>query len=193
MLPASYGPSTSYVDRLRGALLLDSRAYREVEQDTEATGQAGLTVVLAALATGIGAVLSRDMVRNVVGLIISSGLQWIVFSVVAYLVGSAVFATPRTSVTLGQVLRTVGFAQAPKLLLVLGIIPILGWVVGLVVFFWFLAAAIVALREAFEFDTGRAIATGIVALIGAVIVDAIFSIFLGIGSAMFGGITSMLF
>lgn len=193
MLPASYGPSSSYVDRLRGAIMLDPRAYREVEQDTEATGQAGLTVVLAALATGIGAVLSRDMVRNVLGLIISSGLQWIVFSIVAYLVGSAVFATPQTSVTPGQVLRTVGFAQAPKLLLILGIIPILGWVVGLVVLFWFLAAAVVALREAFEFDTGRAIATGVVALIAIAIVDIILSVFLGIGSALFGGIASMLF
>jgi hypothetical protein len=90
------------------------------------------------------------------------------------------------------VLRTIGFAQAPKLLLVLGIIPILGWVVGLIVFFWFIAAAIVALREAFEFDTGRAVGTGLVALVAIAIVDIVLSVIFGIGSALFGGLLSVL-
>ena len=132
---------------------------------TNANGQAALTVVLAALAAGIGYLLSRDLVQNVLGTVISSVLQWVIFAFVAYYVGASLFSTGQTSVTPGQVLRTIGFAQAPKLLLVLGIIPILGWVVGLIVFFWFIAAAIVALREAFEFDTGRAVGTGLVALV----------------------------
>lgn len=185
------GPRSSYGDRVRGALMLDQRTYREVEQDTEANGQAILTVILAALAAGIGAVLSRDIVQNTLGVIISSVLQWIIFSFVAYFVGAALFSHERTSVTPGQVLRTVGFAQAPKFFLVLGVIPVLGWIVGVVVFFWFIAAAIVALKEAFEFDTGRAVATGIVALIGIVIVDIILSAVFGIGSALFGAMGSM--
>lgn len=191
MHPASYGPKTSYADRIRGALMLDPRTYREVEQDTDATGQAVLTVIIAALAAGIGAVLSRDIVQNTLGVIISSVVQWIIFSFVAYFVGSMLFSHERTSVTPGQVLRTVGFAQAPKFFLVLGIIPLLGWIVGLVVFFWFIAAAIVALKEAFEFDTGRAIGTGLVALIGIVIVDIVLSIVFGIGSALFGAMSAV--
>ena len=66
------------------------------------------------------------------------------------------------------------------------------WIVGLIVFFWFIAAAIVALREAFEFDTGRAIGTGLVALVVILIVDIVLSIFFGIGSALFGGLLSVL-
>jgi hypothetical protein len=176
---------------LRGALMLDARTYREVEQDTNANGQAALTVVLAALATGIGAILSRDLIQNSIGVVLSSVLQWIVFSFVAYYVGASLFSTGQTSVTPGQVLRTIGFAQAPKLFMVLGIIPLLGWIVGLIVFFWFLAAAIMALREAFEFDTGRAIGTGLVALIGILIVDIVLSIVFGISSALFGGMSSV--
>lgn len=192
MLPTTpYGSTTSYADRLRGALMLDPRAYREVEQDTNANGQAALTVVLAALAAGIGAILSQDVLRNSLGIVLSSVLQWVVFSFVAYFVGTSLFSTARTSVTPGQVLRTIGFAQAPKLFLVLGIIPVLGWIVGLVVFVWFLVAAITALREAFEFDTGRAIGTGLVALIGIAIVDIVLSVFFGIGSALFGGLSSI--
>ena len=171
--------------------MLDAQTYRDVEQDTNANGQAALTVVLTALASGIGAILSRDIIQNVLGVVISSVLQWVVFSFVAYFVGASLFSTGQTSVTPGQVLRTIGFAQAPKLFLVLGIIPILGWIAGLVVFFWFLAAAILALREAFEFDTGRAIGTGLVALIGILIVDIVLSLVFGIGSALFGGLSSV--
>lgn len=190
MHPASYGSNASYADRIRGALMLDPRTYHEIEQDTNATGQAVLTVILAAVATGLGAILGADLLRDSLGVIVSSVLQWIVFSFVAYFVGASLFATPQTSVTPGQVLRTVGFAQAPKFFMVLGIIPIFGWLVGLLVFFWFLAAAIMALREAFEFDTGRAIGTGIVALIGILIVDVILAVVFGVGSALFGGLSS---
>lgn len=191
MQATPYGSSASYADRIRGALMLDTRTYRDVEQDTNANGQAALTVVLAALATGISALLGRDWLRDSIGLVISSVLQWIVFSIVAYFVGASLFSSPQTSVTPGQVLRTIGFAQAPKFFGILGIIPILGWIVGLVVFFWFLAAAIAALKEAFEFDTGKAVATGLLALIGIVIVDIVLSVFFGIGSALFGGLSSM--
>ena len=189
--PYSSTRSASYADRLVGALRLDARTYREVEQDTNANGQAALTIVLAALAAGIGSLLSRDLVQNALGTVLSSVLQWVVFSLVAYYVGASLFSSGQTSVTPGQVLRTIGFAHAPKLFLVLGIIPILGWIVGLVVFFWFLAAAILALREAFEFDTGRAIGTGLVALIGILIVDIVLLVAFGIGSALFGGLTSV--
>jgi hypothetical protein len=192
MYSSPYPSQASYGDRLRGALMLDPRTYRDVEQDTGANGQAAITVILAALATGIGAILGRDWLRDSIGLVISSFLQWVVFSFVAYFVGATLFATPRTSVTPGQVLRTIGFAQAPKFFMILGIIPLLGWLVGLVVFFWFLAAAIVALKEAFEFDTGRAIGTGIVALIGIIIVDIVLAIVFGIGSALFGALGSAL-
>ena len=192
MQPTPYGStrSTSYADRLLGALRLDARTYREVEQDTNANGQAALTVVLAALAAGIGYILSRDLVQNVIGTALSSLLQWVIFSFVAYYVGASLFSSGQTSVTPGQVLRTIGFAQAPKLLLIVAIVPLLGWIVGLIVFFWFLATAIVALREAFEFDTGRAIGTGLVAIVAIAIVDIVLSAIFGIGSALFGGLVS---
>ena len=194
MQPTPYGStrSASYADRLVGALRLDARTYREVEQDANANGQAALTIVLAALAAGIGSIVGRDWLQDTIGVVLSSVLQWVIFSFVAYFVGTSLFSTGQTSVTPGQVLRTIGFAHAPKLLLVLGIIPVLGWIVGLVVFFWFLAAAITALREAFEFDTGRAIGTGLVALVVILIVDIVLSLVFGIGSALFGGLISVL-
>jgi hypothetical protein len=192
MQSAPYRSTTSYGDRLRGALMLDPRTYRDVEQDVDANGQAALTVVLAALSSGIGVILGQDWLQDTVGVVISSILQWVVFSFVAYWVGASLFSTGQTSVTPGQVLRTIGFAQAPKLLLIVSVVPLLGWIVGLIVFFWFLAAAILALREAFEFDTGRAIGTGLVAVVAIAIVDIVLSAIFGIGSALFGGLISVL-
>ena len=191
MQPARYGSTSSYADRLRGALMLDPRTYREVEQDTDANGQAALTVVLAALAAGIGALLSRNLVPNALGIAVSSVLQWIVFSFAAYFVGASLFSTAQTSVTPGQVLRTIGFAQAPNLFLILTVIPILGWLVGLLVFIWFILAAIIALREAFEFDTGRAIGTGLVAIIAVIILNIVLALVFGITSAFFGALSSL--
>ncbi len=191
MKPATYQSSSSYVDRIRGVLSLNPATFRDVEEDMDATGQAALTVVLAAFASGVGALLSRDLLPNAVGIAVSSVLQWVVFSVVAYFVGSTIFATPRTSVTPGQVMRTMGFAQAPKFLMIVGFVPLFGWIVALVALIWFIVASIYALRTAFEFDTGRAVATGLVALIGIAILDVGLSVFFGIGSALFGALDSV--
>jgi hypothetical protein len=192
MQPTPYGSPSSYADRIRGALMLDARTYREVEQDTDATGQAALTVVIAAIAAGIGAIIGRNLIPDAIGTGISAFVQWVIFSFVAYWIGASLFSTGQTSVTPGQVLRTVGFAQAPKFLLILAFIPVVGWIIGIIVFFWYIAAAITALREAFEFGTGRAIGTGIVALIVIAIIDIALAIFFGISSALFGGLLSML-
>jgi hypothetical protein len=191
MQPYSPGAASSYVDRLRGALMLDPRVYREVEQDTNANGQAALTVILAALAAGIGSFSARSLAPDALGVAVSSFGQWVIFSFVAYFVGTSMFATEQTSVTPGQVLRTIGFAQAPKFLMVLGVIPVLGGIAALIALLWFLAAAVTALREAFEFETGRAVATGLVALVVIAVVDVILGIVFGISSAIFGSLASI--
>jgi hypothetical protein len=50
-----FGPgSSSIVDRMRGAAMLDVATYEAVEHDTNATGQAAVVVALAAVASAIG-------------------------------------------------------------------------------------------------------------------------------------------
>ena len=156
--------SGGFVDRLFGVARLDVPTYEAIEHDEGATTQALLVVVLVAIATGIGSI-GNDTSGGLIGGIIWAILGWIVFSVVAYFVGSTLFATSRTSATIGQLLRTVGFAQAPKLALVVGFIPLFGWIVALVAWVWSLVTAIVAIRQALDFSTGRAIGTGLIATI----------------------------
>ena len=46
----------SFVERIRGAAMLDTPTYEEVEADTGATGQAALVVALVAIASAIAQV-----------------------------------------------------------------------------------------------------------------------------------------
>ena len=61
--------------------------------------------------------------------------------------------------TWGELLRTIGFAQTPGVLQVLGIIPVLGGLIRFAVAIWVLIAGIIAIRQALDVGTGKAILT----------------------------------
>lgn len=100
-------------------------------------------------------------------------MGWIIYSGLAYLIGTRLLATAETRATYGEVLRTLGFAQAPRLLLVLAWIPILGLILAFVVGIWVLVATIIAIRQSMELTTGRAIGTAVIAWIIYIIVNAL--------------------
>jgi len=151
---------TSFANRMIGAALLKEDVYEEVEHDESATGQAALVVVLGALAAGIGG-LGGGAVGVIVG-IVAALVGWGAYAGVAYWVGTNWFKKPTTSATWGELLRTLGFANTPRILLVVGVIPVLGILFGLVVFIWVLVTTVVAIRQALDFDTTSAILTAVV-------------------------------
>jgi len=61
----------------------------------------------------------------------------------------------------------------PRALLVLAVLPGLGWVLELAVAVWVLAAAIVALRQALDFSTTRAVVTAVLGWLGIELLDHI--------------------
>ena len=159
----------SIVERMIRAAKLDPQVYEEVEHDQSATSQALLVVVLGALAAGIGA-LYGGIGGLLVG-IVAALIGWAVYAWVAYWVGTTIFKGPHTEATWGQLLRTLGFASSPRVLLVLGIIPVVGLFVGLAVLVWTLVTTVIAIRQALDFDTGRAIATAVVSWIALFLVS----------------------
>ena len=85
---------------------------------------------------------------------------------VLFFIGTRVLPGKNTSADVGQLLRTVGFAQAPGIFGILGVLPLLGGLIGLLVFLWVLAATVIAVRQALDYDdTLRAV---IVCLLAAV-------------------------
>jgi hypothetical protein len=144
------------IDRMRGAALLDIPTYEEVEADTTATGQAGTVVAIVAVASAIGSFGSG--VTAVIGALVAAIIGWLIWAGVTYLIGDKLLGG---TATWGELLRTLGFAQAPGVLFVLGIIPGIGGLIRMVVSLWILVAGVIAIRQALDFSTGKAIATAI--------------------------------
>ncbi|MFN3336362.1 MAG: YIP1 family protein [Thermomicrobium sp.] len=156
--------SASAIERAIGVARLDPQAYEAVEHDEAATGTALVIVVLASIANGISGLRDTGVVGAIAGVIFAV-IGFVLYAGIAYLIGAKVFATAETRATLGQLLRTLGFAQAPGILRVFGIVPVIGPLIGLIVAVWILVASVIAIRQACDFSTGRAILTAIVSWI----------------------------
>lgn len=165
------------IDRMIRAAKLDSTAYEEVEADQDATAQAAIIVVLTAIAAGI-AFIDEGIVALLLG-IVAGLIGWVVYATAVYFVGTRLFADEDTSADVGELLRTLGFAQTPRFLLVLGFIPVIGLIISLVVAIWLILTTVVAIRQALDFSTLRAVGTAIVAVIVLVVVQIIFALLFG--------------
>jgi hypothetical protein len=77
------------------------------------------------------------------------------------MVGATFFRGPDTETDFAEVLRTTGFAFTPALLRIFAIVPppVLGLSIDLVVRAWVFVAFVVAIRQALDFSTARAIGT----------------------------------
>jgi len=144
-------------DRIIRAAKLDARLYEEVEADREATGQAMAVVVMSALAAGIGSLGSGGPFGIVVGTILAL-VGWLIWAFLTYFIGTRLLPEPQTKADYGELLRTIGFASAPGLLRVFGIVPGLAPLVFLVAGIWMLVAMVIAVRQALDYtSTSRAV------------------------------------
>lgn len=158
-------PQSSMVGRMIGAATLDVATYEAVEHDTTATTQAGLIIVMAAVAQGIASPYS-----GVIYGIISSLIGWFAMAGLVYFIGTRLF---KGTATWGELLRTLGFAASPGFLYIFGIIPLLGTIVALVVSIWVLVCVVVAIRQALDVSTGKAILSGLLGMIAWNVITAI--------------------
>ena len=182
-------------DRMLRAARLDVSLYNEVEADLNATSQALTVVVLVAIASGIGAALALGLagrptgaIAALVGGVIAELVGWAVWSYVMYFVGTRLF---HGTASYGELLRTLGFAYVPGVLLILRFIPLLGGLIVVLVGIWRIVTGFIAVREALDLDTGNTIATIVVGIIAYVVVAAIVGLVLaaiGIAGGLAGGV-----
>ena len=153
----------SLLDRMRGAAFLEIATYEEVEHDESLTRQAALVVAIVAIARGIGG-LNEGTQGIFIGILLAL-LGWLLWAGITYLIGDKFLGG---TATWGELLRTLGYAQSPGLLLVIGFVPLVGWLVALIVPIWLLVTGIVAIRQALDFSTGKAILTAVLGWVVAV-------------------------
>ena len=164
----------SLIQRMKGAAMLDVGVYEEVEADESATAQAAGVVAIVAVAQAIGA--SGDGLGGALGAVIGAVLGWLLWAGITYVIGDKLLGG---TATWGELLRTIGFAQAPGVLYVLAWIPLLGWLVRVVVAFWVLVAGVIAIRQALDFSTGKAVITALLGWLAFAIPALIIGILVG--------------
>lgn len=153
------------MERMQGAAMLSIPTYEEVEHDRTATGQAATVVAIAAVAQAVGSLGQGGV--GILTVLLGQLASWAVWAGVTYFVGTRLF---RGTADWGELLRTLGFAQAPGVFLVLGFVPLLGAVLRTLVALWLIVAGVVAVRQALDVTTGKAIATVLISLIPAGII-----------------------
>jgi hypothetical protein len=171
----------SFTERMVGAATLNVYTYEEVEADTTATGQAAAVVAIMAVASAIGNVGRGG--EGALAALITALVGWLIWAGITYFIGTRFFGG---TATWGELLRTLGFAQSPGVLYVLGIIPLLGGLIQFAVGIWILVAGIIAIRQALDVSTGKAILTAIVGWLVVVILGVLVAV-LGFGAAAVGG------
>ncbi len=173
-------------DRMMRAAQLDGSLFREVKSDPGATAEALIVVVAAALASGIANGIGLTMaghpgqaVGGIIGGVVSGIIMWAVWSVVIYFIGTMVFGGKASVV---ETMRAIGYAYTPNVLLILGFLPLVGGLVRLVAGIWVLVTGVVAIREAMDLDTAKAVLTGVLGIVSMLIVGMLLAV-LGLGMA----------
>jgi hypothetical protein len=172
-------PRTTFPLRMWRAARLHADTYEEVEADPASIWQATAIVLLACLAAVAGFWLRLKTGHELPPGSLPLGLQlavifveplvlWTVGSAFTYMVGSSFFRGSETETDYLEVLRTTGFAFTPALLVALAFLPPDALGLGLLgaARFWTLVACVVAVRQALDFTTARAVGTvGVAALL----------------------------
>jgi hypothetical protein len=185
------------IGRVIRAARLDRTLYEEVESDTSLTQEALIVVVIAALLSGIGSFLGAVIGDPTIGQAFLGMITGIVVSVVGYYIWAFVtyFIGTRLlegTADYGELQRTLGYAFAPTALGLLGFIPCVGWVFSVLGALWTLVCGVIAIREALDFDIGKAVLTVIIGWIIYMVVIGIVAAAVGIGAVGLGAITGAL-
>ena len=150
----------TFLTRVKGAALLNPAIYEDVEADRAATMQAMGVVALSSLAAGVGALgLASARVMTLAGISLLAFAVWAIWALLTLQIGTRILPAPRTQADVGQLLRTIGFATAPGILRIAGVIPGTTMLVFAITSVWMLMAMIVAVRQALDYtSTARAVA-----------------------------------
>ena len=161
---------------------LDVPTFEQIEHDTTATGQAAGIVAVAAVCQAIGRSISATIYGGGVGVgllvtLVAAFIGWVVWSALTYWIGTSLFDG---EADLGEMLRVIGFAQAP---LVLAIIPCFGTLVGGL---WVLVAGFIAIRQGLDLNNAKTLITIIIGFVAYIVIATIGGIFTGGMSALPG-------
>jgi hypothetical protein len=182
-------------NRVTRAAMLDVNLYEEVEADTSLNQEALIVVILVSVLSGIGGFLQgvfngdigAALLALVVGVVLGV-VSYYIWAYVTYFVGTNLFGGTADA---GELLRVLGYASGPRVLGVLGFIPCVGGLAGIVGAIWALVAGVIAVREALDFDTTKAVLTVIIGWVIVFAISIVVGLVFGIGAVGLGALGSL--
>ncbi len=186
------------LNRVIGVLKLDVATYEEIEHDEAATTQAAIIVTIIAVLSAIGGYLGAQAASSLVdsmgdlsemgfdipmdsianmspfGAAIAAFLgvyiSWLLWSVLTYFIGTKLFGGVAT---IPEMMRVLGFAQAPQLLNVLSFIPCLGVIISIVAAIWSLVCGFIGVRQGLDIDNTKTLITVVISWLVAFLVNMV--------------------
>lgn len=190
------------LQRILGVFKLDVATFEEIEADQTATTQAFIVVLLVALLGGVGsavgamaantameqlsgtlgsdfqlpiAVPTLSPVGAFISAVVSALVAWLLWSALTYFIGTRLF---EGEADMGEMLRVIGFAQAPRLLSVLSFIPCIGALLSLAGWIWALVASFIGIRQGLDLDNGKTLLTVVISIIVVIAVNFLIGLIL---------------
>jgi hypothetical protein len=155
-------------ERLIAALRLDVDLYRQASIDMASTRQAFLVVVLSGLSNGLGLAWRQGSAA------VSAGIAAAVFGWFLWAAVILMIALPFGHRRHGRsLLRALGFANAPGILLVLGVVPVIGRFIRMLIVLWLVATTVAAVQAVFEMSRRRALVVSIVGFVAYLVIGAV--------------------
>lgn len=197
--------SSSLTDRLKGIITLKAPTYREVAEDPAATNQALTIVIIVAVISGVLGFIAATIINNALGVAATqlgdqagapfaiptiSPIGQLVTSVLSVIVGWVIgswvldfvarsFFQGRS--TFQEMLRVTGFTSVFTIIgSILGLIPCVGALAGIVAVVLQLIGNVIGIREAAEVDNTKAILIAIVAAVVIFVVALIIGAIIGL-------------
>lgn len=164
----------SLMNRLTGIVTFKPAVYREVAEDPAAMQPAAIIVVAISVISGlIGGLLTNNLVGQLLATVVSGLLGWIIGGFLTSVIANAMGG--KTSPQ--EMLRIFGHIQVFQ---ILGFIPCVGTIAALVLG---IIGNVLAIREAAEVDTTKAVIIAVLVGIAIFAVATVVTMILGGGSA----------
>ena len=141
-----------FLNRLFRAAKLDAGLYEEVIADPKTMFQAMMAVFIYSAASAYGG-FGRAGVAGINFGMITTIAGWYIWAFSTYFVGVRLLPEAETNVDRKALLRAMGFASAPGLFRLLGLIPNVAGVTLLIASVWVFVAAVVAVKQAMNYKS----------------------------------------
>ncbi len=175
------------IHRMIRAAMLDAQVFEEVEHDPSKDQEALMAVLFVAVVNGVLAfpislIMGHGFVQALISLVF--GVVWTVigyylYAYLAFYIGTLLF---QGQADFGELRRVLGYAYAPS---IVSWIPCIGPLVAAV---WSFVAGVVAIRQALDVDTTKALLTALISIAVIFILAIVLGSILGAGAVGVGAI-----